>query len=142
MGKGLLRGESSDGDGLGIDLNQVAAVLEASLDGRKATVLSVGDEERDVVLKLPRVRRAGPVSTPSRIMDCVELVLGDVARFIPEEGAREIYRRDQRRVARVTARIAPGFATSREPWAVAPTPHAGFTSWRFLGAGPTCTWIR
>jgi HAE1 family hydrophobic/amphiphilic exporter-1 len=39
----------------------------------------------------------------------VELVLGDVARFIPEEGAREIYRRDQRRVARVTARIAPGY---------------------------------
>ena len=101
--------ERSIADGLGVDLNQVAAVLEASLDGRKVTVLSVGDEERDVVLKLPRVRRADLVSIPITSSDGVELVLGDVARFIPEEGAREIYRRDQRRVARVTARVAPGF---------------------------------
>jgi HAE1 family hydrophobic/amphiphilic exporter-1 len=101
--------ERSIADGLGIDLNQVAAVLEASLDGRRATVLTVGDEERNVVLKLPRVRRADLVSIPITSSDGVELVLGDVARFIPEEGAREIYRRDQRRVARVTARIAPGY---------------------------------
>jgi HAE1 family hydrophobic/amphiphilic exporter-1 len=34
--------------------------------------------------------------------------LGQVARFVPAEGAREIFRRDQRRVAQVTARIAQG----------------------------------
>jgi HAE1 family hydrophobic/amphiphilic exporter-1 len=36
------------------------------------------------------------------------LVLGDVARVHSEIGAREIFRRDQRRVARVTARVAEG----------------------------------
>ncbi len=101
--------ERSIADGFGIDLNQVTVVLQASLDGRKATVLSVGDEERDVVLKLPRVRQADLVNIPITSRDGAELVLGDVVRFVPEEGAREIYRRDQRRVARVTARIAPGF---------------------------------
>jgi len=96
-------------DGLGIELNHVAAVLEASLDGRKATVLSLGDEERDVVLKLPKVTRADLVSIPITTPDGAEIVLGDVARFVPEEGAREIFRKDQRRLARVTARIAPGY---------------------------------
>jgi HAE1 family hydrophobic/amphiphilic exporter-1 len=38
----------------------------------------------------------------------LRLAVGDVARFEAVEGAREIYRRDQRRVALVTARIAPG----------------------------------
>jgi HAE1 family hydrophobic/amphiphilic exporter-1 len=48
-------------------------------------------------------------------------VVGDVARLSPESGAREIFRRDQRRVARVTARIA---ATSDYPLAVAATQDA------------------
>jgi HAE1 family hydrophobic/amphiphilic exporter-1 len=38
----------------------------------------------------------------------VRVALGDVARLQPESGAREIFRRDQKRVARVTARIAQG----------------------------------
>ncbi len=96
-------------DGMGVDLDQVAGVLEASLDGRKATVLSLGDEERNVVLKLPRVSRADLVSIPITASNGAELVLGDVARFVPEEGAREIFRKDQHRLARVTARIAPGY---------------------------------
>jgi HAE1 family hydrophobic/amphiphilic exporter-1 len=95
-------------DGLGVDLDLVAAALEASLDGRSATVLTMGDEERDVVLMLPRARREEllrvPVTTPAG----VRVVVGDVARLVSETGAREIFRRDQRRVARVTARIAEG----------------------------------
>jgi HAE1 family hydrophobic/amphiphilic exporter-1 len=38
----------------------------------------------------------------------VRLALGDVADLEPREGAREIFRRDQKRVARVTARVDPG----------------------------------
>jgi HAE1 family hydrophobic/amphiphilic exporter-1 len=92
-------------DGMGVDLDTVAAVLEASLDGRKATVLTLGDEERDVMLRLPRTRKDDIASIPLTRSDGVRLVLGDVARFEPAEGAREIFRRDQRRIARVTARI-------------------------------------
>ena len=95
-------------DGLGVDLQAVAMVLQAALDGRRATILSTGDEEKDVVIKLPRVRReellALPLTTPAGL----RLTVGDVVRLEPASGAREIFRRDQRRVAMVTARIAPG----------------------------------
>ena len=95
-------------DGLGVDLDTVAAALEASLDGRKATVLSTGDEERDVVLTLPSVRRDELLRVRLTTKTGERVVVGDVARLVPEAGAREIFRRDQRRVARITARIADG----------------------------------
>lgn len=96
-------------DGVGVDLDTVAASVQASLDGRVATRLSLGDEERDVVLALPAVARDRLLDIPIRAQSGARMVVGDVARLSPEAGAREIFRRDQRRVARVTARIAPGF---------------------------------
>jgi len=96
-------------DGMGIELDTVSAALEASLDGRKVTVLMLGDEERDVVLRLPPVRRDELLMIPLRTSGGLRAVVGDVARLEPEVGAREIFRRDQRRVARVTARVSDGF---------------------------------
>jgi HAE1 family hydrophobic/amphiphilic exporter-1 len=95
-------------DGLGVDLDAVASVLEAALDGRKTTVLSTGDEERNVVLSLPRVRREHLERLPFTTPNGLRLAVGDVARFEAKRGALEIFRRDQHRIARVTARIAPG----------------------------------
>jgi HAE1 family hydrophobic/amphiphilic exporter-1 len=95
-------------DGLGVDLDTVSASLEASLDGLKATALSTGDEERDVVLMLPQVRRDQLTQIPLRTSAGVRVVVGDVAHIVPNSGAREIFRKDQRRVARVTARVAEG----------------------------------
>jgi HAE1 family hydrophobic/amphiphilic exporter-1 len=95
-------------DGLGVDLDTLAIALETALDGREATVLSAGDEERDVVLYTSRVRREELLRVPITAAGGARAVVGDVARVEPEVGAREIFRRDQRRVARVTARIAPG----------------------------------
>jgi HAE1 family hydrophobic/amphiphilic exporter-1 len=96
-------------DGLGVTLDGVAAVLEAALDGRRVTVVTTGDEEQPVVLRLPRVRRDELGGLRFETAAGLRLSLGDVARFEPAEGAREIYRRNQRRVALVTARIAPSF---------------------------------
>ena len=93
-------------DGLGVDMDVVTAALQASLDGRKVTVLSTGDEERDVVIRMPPVRRDELAGIPLTTATGARLALGDVADFVPEPGAREVFRRDQRRVARVTARIA------------------------------------
>jgi HAE1 family hydrophobic/amphiphilic exporter-1 len=95
-------------DGLGVDLNLVAATLETRLDGRPTTVMTVGDEERDVVLHMPRMRRDELLSIPLRTESGVQVAVGDIATLVPQIGAREIFRRDQRRVARVTARIADG----------------------------------
>jgi HAE1 family hydrophobic/amphiphilic exporter-1 len=99
--------ERAVADGLGIDLDIVAATLEAALDGRPVTTLAVGDEEREIVLRLPSVRREELASIPLRTADGARVAVGDVATFAPHEGAREVFRRDQKRLARVTARIAP-----------------------------------
>ena len=98
-------------DGLGVDLDTVAGVLEAGLDGRRVTVLTMGDEERNVVLRLPEARRDELLRLPFTTTDGRRLTVADVARLEPAEGAREIYRRDQRRVALVTARVAPGVSS-------------------------------
>ena len=95
-------------DGLGVDLDTVARALEASLDGRTVTALTAGDEERDVVLRLPTPRRDELAGITFTTPQGARVALGQVARFEPAEGAREIFRRDQRRVARVTARIRDG----------------------------------
>lgn len=96
-------------DGLGVDLETVGRVLESALDGRRVTVLTTGDEERDVVLRLPSPRREELAAIAFTTDRGARLALGQVARFEPAEGAREIFRRDQRRVAEVTARIRDGF---------------------------------
>jgi len=95
-------------DGLGVDMDLVGREMEASLDGLKITALSTGDEELDVVLMLPRVRRDDLLRVPLTTPTGMRVVVGDVARLVPESGAREIFRRDQRRVALVTARITEG----------------------------------
>jgi len=105
-------------DGLGVDLDAVASVLQAALDGRKVTVLTVGDEERDVVLRLPARRRDELAALPLTTASGRRLALGDVARFVPVEGAREVFRRDQRRVALVTAHIDPQTESPRARAAV------------------------
>jgi len=105
-------------DGLGIDLDTVAGVLEAALDGRRVTVLTTGDEEQEVVLRLPPVGRAELGAVVLTSADGARLTLSDVARFELAEGAREIFRRDQKRVARVTARIAAGADAPRARAAV------------------------
>jgi HAE1 family hydrophobic/amphiphilic exporter-1 len=110
--------ERTVADGLGVDLETVAGVLEAALEGRRVTVLTTGDEEREVVLRLPPVRRAELAAVAFTTVDGSRLTVGDVARFETAEGAREIFRRDQRRVARVTARIAQGSDAPRARAAV------------------------
>lgn len=96
-------------DGLGVDLETVARVLESALDGRRVTRLTQGDEERNVVLRLPSPRREELASIVFTSDQGARLTLGQVARFEPAEGAREIFRRDQRRVAQVTALIRDGY---------------------------------
>jgi HAE1 family hydrophobic/amphiphilic exporter-1 len=93
-------------DGLGVDLDTLGAVLETSLDGLRATTVTMGDEERDVVLKLPPVDPKALLRLPVRTSGGQRVAVGDVAEIEEVLGAREIFRRDQRRIAQVTARIA------------------------------------
>jgi hydrophobic/amphiphilic exporter-1 (mainly G- bacteria), HAE1 family len=97
-------------DGLGVDLDTLGAVLETSLDGLRATTVTMGDEERDVVLKLPAADRDALLGLPVRTAGGQRVAVGDVAEIAETPGAREIFRRDQRRIAQVTARVAAGVA--------------------------------
>src|SRR5690606_1233384 len=65
-------------DGLGVDLDTVGAVLATSLDGLRATTLTMGDEERDVVLRLPPVDPDALLALPLRTRDGYRLTVGDV----------------------------------------------------------------
>ncbi len=95
-------------DGLGIDLDSLTRILEAALDGRTVTRLSTGDEEKDVVLLMEKQDVPDLKSIPFTTAGGERLTVGDVADFVPVEGALEIFRRDQRRVAMITARVASG----------------------------------
>jgi HAE1 family hydrophobic/amphiphilic exporter-1 len=95
-------------DGLGIDLDSLTRILEAALDGREVTRMSTGDEEKDVVLLMEKHDVPDLKSIPFNTAGGERLTVGDVADFVPIEGALEIFRRDQRRVARITARVASG----------------------------------
>jgi HAE1 family hydrophobic/amphiphilic exporter-1 len=103
-------------DSFGIDLEAISAAVQSSLDGRKVTVVSTGDEERDVMLRLPRVRREDLARVVMTTPGGERLALGEVATFESHAGAREVFRRDQRRVARVTAHIS---STGDYPSAIA-----------------------
>ena len=95
-------------DALGVDLGTVGRVLEASLDGRVATRLSMGDEERAVTIRLPApdIDRLGDVELLTA--GGRPVAIGEVANFHHQQGAREVFRRDQRRTAQVTAHVADG----------------------------------
>ena len=93
-------------DALGVDLGTVARVLEASLDGREVTRLTTGDEERSVIVLLPAPAHRDLADVELRTARGRVVAVGEVASFRYEEGAREVFRRDQRRIARVTALVA------------------------------------
>jgi HAE1 family hydrophobic/amphiphilic exporter-1 len=105
-------------DGLSVDLDTLSRVLQTTLDGRDVTMLSLGDEERPVTLRLPTPRREELASVVFRNQQGRQIAVREVARFVEAEGAREIFRRDQRRTAEVTARLADGVDNPRAVAAV------------------------
>jgi hydrophobic/amphiphilic exporter-1 (mainly G- bacteria), HAE1 family len=105
-------------DGLGVDLDTLSRVLETTLDGREVTRLSMGDEERPITLRLPTPRREDLGDVVFRTSQGRQVAIREVARLVEAEGAREIFRRDQRRTVEVTARITDGVDTPRAVAAV------------------------
>jgi HAE1 family hydrophobic/amphiphilic exporter-1 len=95
-------------DGLGVDIEMLSRVIESALDGKVVTEMTTGDEERDVVLKVEQGADAGLKSIPFTTSKGERLTIGDIADFVNVDGALEIFRRDQKRVAMVSARIKEG----------------------------------
>jgi HAE1 family hydrophobic/amphiphilic exporter-1 len=106
-------------DALGVDIDTLSGVLETALDGRSVTTFFTGDEERDVVLRLADTRLDDLKSLTFTTEKGERFAVGDLARFEPVAGASEIFRRNQHRVARVTARIPSDVSSPRARAAVA-----------------------
>ena len=95
-------------DGLGVDVDTLSRVLEVAIDGKVVTRMTTGDEEKDVVLRIKGDRAVNLKSIPFTTPGGERLTVGDIADFKEVGGALEIFRKNQKRVAMVTARIAPG----------------------------------
>lgn len=95
-------------EALGIGVDELAPVVEASLDGVEATRMTIGDEEYRLRIFLPPVTAAGLGGLQIRSSSGARVQLEDISRIIPFQGAREIYREKQQRVARVGAQVVEG----------------------------------
>ncbi|NLA74267.1 MAG: efflux RND transporter permease subunit, partial [Deltaproteobacteria bacterium] len=95
-------------DALGVDMDMLSRVIESALDGKVVTEMTTGDEEMDIVLKIEHGPGISLESIPFTTSRGERLTVGDIAKFVKEDGALEIFRRDQKRVALVTAMIRSG----------------------------------
>ena len=95
-------------DAVGVDLATVTRTLEASLDGRRATFLALGDEEYPIVIRTQTPTLEDLDDIVFRNSSGRQISLGEVAEFTMAKGAREIYRRDQRRIAQISAQLTAG----------------------------------
>ncbi len=96
-------------DALGIGIDTVAGVLESNLDGREVTYLTIGDEEYPIMLRMKSLLREDLENLPFLSGQGRKVAVGEVASFEEATGAREIFRRNQRRVAQVTALVNDGY---------------------------------
>ena len=96
-------------DAANVNLSVISGVLQASLDGRVATRMAIGDEEYPVVIRDKKTVREELENIVITLPNRRQVSLGEVASFKEVEGAREIFRRDQRRTAQITAQVAEGF---------------------------------
>ncbi|MCY4144646.1 MAG: efflux RND transporter permease subunit [Gammaproteobacteria bacterium] len=96
-------------DALGIGIDTVAGVLQSNLDGREITYLTIGDEEYPIMLRMKSLLREDLENLPFLSGQGRKVAIGEVATFREETGAREIFRRNQRRVAQVTALVNDGY---------------------------------
>ncbi|MEW5251324.1 efflux RND transporter permease subunit [Microbulbifer sp. 2201CG32-9] len=95
-------------DGLGVDLETLRTVISAALDGLQATEFAMGDETRQVVIEMPHINLQSLLGLSFTAPSGQLVSVGDVVDLQIRDGAREIIRRDQRRVAQVTALTAEG----------------------------------
>ena len=96
-------------DTLGVTATSVSRIIEASLDGRFITNLTIGDEEFPITLRTSETRRENLDEVQFKNQTGQRISVGQVANFDEQEGAREVYRRDQRRMAQITAEVSEDF---------------------------------
>jgi len=100
-----IRLRQPEADAAGAGLDEIAPPVGAALDGLEATRVTIGDEEYPLRIYLPPVTEEELPRMQLRLNSGLRVPLEAVAEIENFRGAREIYRENQRRVARVTARV-------------------------------------
>ncbi|MYD45497.1 MAG: efflux RND transporter permease subunit [Gammaproteobacteria bacterium] len=95
----------SRADALQINVDTVAQVIQASLEGREITQLAVGDEEYPIMLQIDKPTREELKNVTFTTSAGVKVTIGEVTEFEEVTGAREILRKNQRLTAQITALV-------------------------------------
>lgn len=108
----LIRVDKEKAALLGLSTSQIGYTLRAAIQGAKAGVYRVGNDEYDVMVRMPRASRS-EVDTLKRMripsMTGAQVPLSSVADFDYESGLGSIQRVDERRTVTVTADVQQGF---------------------------------
>ena len=72
-------------------------------------MMSVGDEEYPITIRMKTPLKEDLGNVKFRNQAGIEVAIGEVAQFMEREGAREVFRRNQRRTAQITAQVSDGF---------------------------------
>jgi HAE1 family hydrophobic/amphiphilic exporter-1 len=89
----------------GLDVQQIGSMVRQRLTGEVATDFYSEGNDRDVRIVFPRMSQKELAQLPIETPDGTVLRLADLADLIPDEGPREIQRRDQSRIALVSAHL-------------------------------------
>ena len=97
---------------MGLTTNMVGQMVRTAIQGTKAGVYRVGNEEYDVEVRLPKPRRS-EVDTLERLripnLSGIQIPISSVADFEWTSGLGSITRVDERRTVTVTAEVAKGY---------------------------------
>lgn len=97
---------------LGLSVQQIGYTIRTAIQGAKAGVYRVGNDEYDVMVRMPEARRS-EIDTLSRLRIAsaggFQTPLSSVADFEWDSGLGSVERVDERRTVTVTADVAEGF---------------------------------
>lgn len=95
----------SRADALQINVDTVAQVIQASLEGREITRLAVGDEEYPIMLQIDKPTREELKNVMFTTSSGAKVSIGEVTEFEEVTGAREVFRKNQRLTSQITALV-------------------------------------
>ncbi len=93
----------------GLDLNTVVTQLQDQLQGKNAGQLEKGGEMRDITIKLPETPLSD-IGTMTIRSGTQVFRITEIAELRHGVSPREIYRRNQSRIGKITAQMEPGMA--------------------------------
>jgi hydrophobic/amphiphilic exporter-1 (mainly G- bacteria), HAE1 family len=93
----------------GLDLNTVVTQLQDQLQGKNAGQLEKGGEMRDITIKLPETPLSD-IGTMTIRSGTQVFRITEIAELRHGVSPREIYRRNQNRIGKITAQMEPGMA--------------------------------